>query len=209
LPIDAVDGRRSWRVIYVDGVDDRFDPLKTVQMSALRQPDEEFVQRAGERFVERLSALVGRYRSEGRDPSALLGPPEELAERVLASHAPEASPWDELIGPFQRTDRVQARLGITRQAVAAKAARRRLLRVFTSDGVALFPVWQFDGSRIAVGLAEVMALFPEEAVDGWTLAGWLRTEDPELEAVPVDLIRAGEGDVVRLVARRAAAALAG
>jgi hypothetical protein len=177
-------------------------------VSALRQPDEDFVLRAGERFVERLSALVGRYRSEGRDPSALLGPPEELAERALAAQAPDASPWDELIGPFQRTDGVQARLGITRQAVAAKAARRRLLRVFTSDGVALFPVWQFDGGRVTDGLAEVLALFPEDAVDGWTLAGWLCTEDPELEAVPMELIRAGEGEVVRLVARRAAAALA-
>ncbi|MHB1446100.1 MAG: hypothetical protein ACYCTI_13175 [Acidimicrobiales bacterium] len=177
-------------------------------MSALRQPDEAFVQRAAERFVERLSALVGRYRSEGRDPSALLGSPEKLAERALAAQAPEASPWDELIGPFQRTNGVQARLGITRQAVAAKAARRRLLRVFTSDGVALFPVWQFDGSRVADGLAVVMALFPEDEVDGWTLGGWLRTQDAELEAVPMDLIRAGEGDVVRLVARRAAAALA-
>lgn len=176
---------------------------------ALPLQDDEFVQRAAQRFAERLAGLVRRYRGEGREPGEVLGDPEALADRALAAQAPVASPWDERIGPFLRSEGVQARLGITRQAVAAKAARRRLLRVFTADGVALFPVWQFEDGRVVPGLAEVLALFPEDAIDGWTLAGWLRSVDAELGDIPLDVLRWGRGEPVRAVARSAAAALAG
>lgn len=122
--------------------------------------------------------------------------------------APVASPWDELVGPFVRSDGVQARLKITRQAVAAKAARRRLLRTITIEGEHLYPLWQFDGDHLLSGLAEVLALFPERAVDGWTLAAWLRTPDPDLGEPPLDVLAGGEVDRVRAVARSAARALA-
>ena len=171
--------------------------------------DAEFVARAAERFAQRLTVLTERYREGGRTPGEMLGDPEELADRALAAQAPVTSPWDDLIGPFLRSDGVQARLGISRQAVAAKAAHRRLLRVFTSDGVALFPVWQFDDGSVVPGLAEIISLFPERVVDGWTLAGWLRTEDPGLGAVPLDALAEGDGELVGAVARTAAAALAG
>jgi hypothetical protein len=171
--------------------------------------DAEFVARAAERFAQRLTVLTERYREGGRTPNQVLGDPEDLADRALAAQAPVVSPWDELIGPFLRSDGVQARLGISRQAVAAKAARRRLLRVFTSDGVALFPTWQFHDGSVVPGLAEMISLFPERVVDGWTLAGWLRTEDPDLGAVPIEALGQGEGETVGAVARTAAAALAG
>lgn len=115
---------------------------------------------------------------------------------------------DELIGPFTKTEGVQARLGITRQAVAAKAARRRLLRVITADGQHLYPIWQFDGRTALGGLPEVVALFPEGAVDGWTLAGWLRTVDPDLGESPHDALVRGDVARVMSAARAAAAALA-
>lgn len=177
-------------------------------MAALR-PDEdiEYVRRAVDRFAERLSAVVDRYRDVGRAPSELLGEPEDLADRAVLAHAPAVSPWDELIGPFLRSDGVQARLGISRQAVAAKAARRRLLRVFTADDIALFPIWQFADGAVVPGLAPILASFPEDAVDGWTLAGWLRSTDAELDAVPLEVLLAGEVDRVRSVARSAARSL--
>jgi hypothetical protein len=170
--------------------------------------DEEFVRRAVQSFAHGLATVVDRYRTTGRDPEAELGPPEQLAERLLAAGAPGPSPWDEIAGPFLRTAGVQARLGITRQAVSAKAFRRRLLRVVTADGQVLYPAWQFDGDHVVAGLPEVLSLFSEEAVDGWTLAGWLRTVEPELDAVPLALLREGQADVVLVAARRAAAALA-
>ena len=118
------------------------------------------------------------------------------------------SPWDELIGPFTKTDGVQARLGITRQAVAAKATRRRLLRVITTDGQHLYPLWQFDEKKELDGLLDVLALFPEDAVDGWTLAGWLRTTNPELGESPYDALVRGDVAKAMSAARTAAAALA-
>jgi hypothetical protein len=178
-------------------------------VTAASRDDEEFVARAAERFAQRLTILTQRYRQGGRTPNQMLGDPEELADRALAAQAPVTSPWDELIGPFFRSEGVQARLGISRQAVAAKAARRRLLRVFTSDGVALFPVWQFQDGSVVPGLAGVLSLFPERAVDGWTVAGWLRTEDAELGEVPLEALAQGRDEVVRAVARTAAAGWAG
>ena len=126
----------------------------------------------------------------------------------MHASAPVASPWDELVGPFLRSEGVQARLKISRQAVAAKAARRRLLRTITIDGEHLYPLWQFDGDQPVAGLAEVLAQFPEQAVDGWTLAGWLRTPDPDLGEAPFDVLARGEVDQVRALARAAARSLA-
>lgn len=132
-------------------------------MAVARRGDEsEFVQRAANRFAGRLRVILDRYQSEGRAVRELLGEPEDFADRALLAQAPLPSPWDELIGPFLRSEGVQARLHISRQAVAAKAARR-LLRVFTSDGIALFPVWQFIEGSVMPGLASILALFPEDA----------------------------------------------
>lgn len=168
----------------------------------------EYVEAATRRFRERLTALVAEHERAGREAREVLGDPADFAARAVRATAPLPSPWDELAGPFTASDGVQARLGITRQAVAAKAARRRLLRVITADGLHLYPLWQFEGNRVVTGLPEVLALFPEDAVDGWTLAGWLRTPDPDLGESPVDALRRGEVARVRPVARTAARALA-
>jgi hypothetical protein len=175
---------------------------------SLRSADREFVDQATREFKQALSRVVAEHGRAGRQASAVLGEPRSFAERAVQASAPLPSPWDELAGPFLRTEGVQARLGITRQAVAAKAARRRLLRTVTADGEHLYPLWQFDGDRVLDGLGAVLALFPEKAVDGWTLAAWLRTVDPDLDAVPLDALARGEVDRVSAVARAAAAALA-
>jgi hypothetical protein len=116
-------------------------------------------------------------------------------------------PWDALVGPFIATEVVQARLGMSCHAVTTEAARRRLLRVVTSDRVDLYPCWQFEGEGTVAGLSDVLELFPEKAVDGWTLAAWLRTPEPELGEAPFDTLVRGEADRVLIVARAAARAL--
>jgi len=98
--------------------------------------------------------------------------------------------------------------GALRRPVAAKAARRRLLRTVTADGEHLYPLWQFDGDGLVPGLAEVLAMFPERSVDGWTLAAWLRTPDPDLGEAPLDALVRGDVERVRAVARSSARALA-
>ncbi|MGH9118953.1 MAG: hypothetical protein ACRD0A_14060 [Acidimicrobiales bacterium] len=112
------------------------------------------------------------------------------------------------MGPFTRTAGVQSRLNISRQAVAAKAARRRLLRVITVDGDHLYPVWQFDRSQLVSGFAQILSRFPERAVDGWTLAAWFRSPDPDLGEPPMDVLARGDVDRVRVVAGTAARSLA-
>src|SRR5688572_16331105 len=174
----------------------------------LRSADREFVAEATREFKDALSRVVAEHDRAGRRARTVFGEPRSFAERAVLASAPLASPWDELVGPFVRSEGVQARLKITRQAVAAKAARRRLLRTITVDGEHLYPLWQFDGDHLVAGLAQVLALFPEQAVDGWTVAAWLRTPDPDLGAAPFDVLVSGDVDRIRTVARTAARSLA-
>lgn len=174
----------------------------------LRSADREFVTEASREFEQALTRVVAEHERAGRLARSVLGEPRMFAERAVQANAPVASPWDDLVGPFLRSEGVQARLKISRQAVAAKAARRRLLRTITVDGDHLYPLWQFDGDRLVAGLAEVLALFPEREVDGWTLAAWFRTRDPDLGEAPLDVLARGELDRVRAVARTAARAIA-
>lgn len=174
----------------------------------VRSADREFVAEATREFEQALSRVVAEHERAGRGARTVLGEPRSFAARAVHASAPLASPWDELVGPFLRSEGVQARLDISRQAVAAKAARRRLLRTITVDGAHLYPLWQFDGHQLVTGLAETLALFPERAVDGWTLAAWLRTPEPDLGAAPLDVLARGELDRVTPVARTAARALA-
>lgn len=174
----------------------------------LRSPEREFVEEATRQFQQALTQVVAEHERAGRHARAVLGEPRSFAQRAVRASAPVASPWDEIVGPFVRTEGVQSRLRITRQAVAAKAARRRLLRVISLEGDHLYPLWQFDGGQLVRGLPEVLFLFPEEGVDGWTLAAWLRSPDPDLGETPMDALARGDLDRVRLVARAAARALA-
>ncbi|MEJ7583208.1 MAG: hypothetical protein WKF43_03795 [Acidimicrobiales bacterium] len=173
----------------------------------LRREDSAFVAEATREFKQALTRVVAEHERAGRRARAALGEPRVFAERAVQASAPLASPWDELVGPFLRSEGVQARLGISRQAVAAKSGRRRLLRTITADGEHLYPMWQFDRGGLVPGLAEILALFPEPALDGWTLAAWLRTPDPELDEPPLDALTRGDVDRVRAVAGMAARAL--
>lgn len=176
--------------------------------TVLRGDDREFVSQATREFQRALTRVVVSHEQAGRSANVVLGDPRSFAARAVRATAPEASPWDELVGPFLRSDGVQARLGISRQAVAAKAARRRLLRTITTDGEHLYPLWQFDGGQLVDGLTELFSLFPESSVDGWTVAGWFRTPDPDLGVSPLDALARGERENVRTVARSAARSLA-
>lgn len=130
------------------------------------------------------------------------------AKQPVHPPAPEGASWDELVGPFLRSDGVQARLGADAQSIDALAAQRCLLRTITADGEQLYPLWQFDGDHLVGGLIEVLAMFPEDSVDGWTLAAWLRTPDPELDEPPFDALARGERENVWVAAGVAARSFA-
>lgn len=173
----------------------------------LRVRNRDFIEAATRRFRAELAEVVAAHEQAGHDPANVLGDPAGFAARAVQASAPLPTPWDQLVGPFTDSEGVRARLGITRQAVAAKAGRRRLLRVITADGLHLYPVWQFDRTGVRPGLVDILALFPEERVDGWTLAGWLRTQDPDLGEPPLDVLIRGEHGRVLAAARTAAGQL--
>lgn len=53
----------------------------------------------------------------------------------------------------------------------------------------------------------LLALIPEASVDGWVLAAWLRTPEPEFGEAPLDALSRGQHDYVLGVARIAARTL--
>lgn len=135
--------------------------------------------------VEYVDELMGELRT-GLDALLARGVPlrresaHALAARMLAA-VPGAHVYDELVGPFHTTGGVQTLLGITRQAVHERVKRGTLLRVLTSDEVALYPAFQFCGAQVSPPLRRVLATFRETPVDGWTVAAWLCVPCPELD----------------------------
>ena len=146
------------------------------------------------------------YRGQNRDLSDL-GTPEALAGRMAAA-IPLPSPWDEVLGPYYGTGQVRRLLGgITRQAVDDRVRRRRLLALRTADGKYVYPTFQFDRKgQVLAGLPQVLRTFSKDVVDGWTLAGWLRARQRQLNGSSVvDWLRgAGDEEQVGLLAREAA-----
>jgi len=140
----------------------------------------------------------------GVDPTAGL---ELLAGRI-ADTIPTTAAWDEAIGPFYTSRQARRLLGdISRQALNERTQRRSILRVRTADGIDLYPAFQFDRGGLVRSLPEVLRLFPERIVDGWTLAGWLRAKHGALgDSTVIDWLRDGrEPEPVLDLARRAAA----
>lgn len=127
-----------------------------------------------------------------------------LRERRVGHNRTVNTRPDEILGPCTSAEGLGARLGITGRAVVAKARQRELLRVRTADGVDVYPLWQVDQGEVLPGLAAVLAEFPESAVDGLTVAGWLHTPEPELGESPLHALVRGKIDRVRAVAKMAA-----
>ncbi|MEO6715265.1 MAG: hypothetical protein ABIM89_17835 [Mycobacteriales bacterium] len=134
-----------------------------------------------------------------------LGTPAELAGRMLAA-VPWAHPWDEQIGPFYDTAGLTRYLGVSKQALADRVRRRRMLAV-TVDGRTLYPARQFDGPRLILGIAETLSEFRDVPIDGWVIAAWLTTPAGALGgATPLDwLTRGKDPAATRLLASKNAA----
>lgn len=158
-----------------------------------------------EQLKQNLERTRRAYRGQNRDISDL-GSPEALARRMTAT-IPLPSPWDEALGPFYGTGQVRRLLGgITRQAVDDRVRRRRLLALRTADGRYVYPTFQFDRQgRVLSGLSQVLRAFSKDAVDGWTLAGWLRARQQQLSGSNVVdwLKRGGDEELVLRLAREA------
>lgn len=144
-----------------------------------RSPDEVVAYKSEliEALAKRIDALV-----EG-NVSDLLEDPEQVADRMIAA-VPRMHSHDELVGPFFTTDAVRRMLNdISRQAVHDRAARRTLLQVKTSDGVSLYPAFQFEDDRVSDRIRSVMTRFRGVPVDGWAIATWFSIPAESLDGL--------------------------
>lgn len=135
-------------------------------------------------LTEALHDRLASASAAGED-LASLGTPVELAGRMLAA-VPWAHPWDEQIGPFYDTAGLTRYLSVSKQALADRVRRHRMLAV-TVDGRTLYPARQFDGPRLIPGVSDTLAQFRDTSVDGWVIAAWLTTPAAALgSATPLD-----------------------
>lgn len=131
----------------------------------------------------------------------------ERAADALIAALPQIDPAAAAIGPFYDTAGLTAWLGISRQALHARVARRRMLAVTTTDTPprTLYPAWQFTGTGDTLaGVGEALdALAPA----GWsdlTTALWFAGPTEELGGMSAaQWLQAGHpADVVVDAARR-------
>jgi hypothetical protein len=107
----------------------------------------------------------------------------------------------DLVGPFYDQESVAGLLGCAVEDLAERAAAGNLLGMTTSDGVPVYPVFQFasDGT-VRAELIPVLHAFT--GVNGWTVAVWLRTPHENLDNSSPDewLAAGGDPDTVRVLA---------
>lgn len=167
-----------------------------------------YVQTVLGHLAEGLELVAEAASASGGRPEAFLGPPEQVAERMLAA-LPEPSPWAEVLGPVYRPSQL-ARLfgGVSRQALADRERRGTLFGLRTADGHVVYPAWQLQGGQIVPGLPEVIrTLRTGGGGDDWVIAGWLWAgQEPLGGRRVVEWLRAGRELEAVLVLARAAAA---
>ena len=112
--------------------------------------------------------------------------------------------WTDAVGPFYDTDGVATVLEVSLSAVRGRRADGSLLSMQTGSGSTVYPKWQFQDGQVLPGLARVLRSLRGVEVSRWTLAAWLRSPDVELGGrTPMDCLRAGDHDLVLLVAPHA------
>ncbi len=152
----------------------------------------------------RLAAAA--YEHELRDQIERHGTPQADAEstgRRAAALSVAGQAWDEQAGPFYDTDGARSALGgVSKQAVSQRVREGRLLGLrLAADGTSrdrlVYPAWQFRPTVLR-HLPDVLAAAgydPRRDVTGWTIAAWLTTASPDLDAVaPLALLEAGHVD---------------
>lgn len=112
------------------------------------------------------------------------------------------------VGPFYTMAKVaEIWGGVSRKILADRRERRTLLGLKTSDGVLVYPTFQFDEhNQVLAALPDVLQCFRGSDVDDWTLAGWLVSPSRALQGRSVvEWLRTGRNpDTVLCLARDAA-----
>lgn len=113
----------------------------------------------------------------------------------------ESNKMSDLVGPFYASDSVAALLGCPVDDLAEWTSAGRVLGLTTSDGVEVYPAFQFtpDGT-LRPEFLSVLRVFG--GIDPWTIAVWLRTRHPDLNNTSPDqwLATGNDPDRVRVLA---------
>lgn len=130
------------------------------------------------------------------------------AQRTARATPPAESQWNTLVGPFLDSDGAQARLGVSHQAVHEMVAKHAVLACPTTDGVTVYPTWQFlpDGATLPA-LAEVLSTLAAGTDDTWTIALWMQAPSDLLDGHRASdwLREGGDPQRVLVLARHTAA----
>jgi len=135
-----------------------------------------------------------------------LGPIDVLADRMIAALPDTGAVWGPIVGPVYTSQGLQRWLGISRQAINQHVQGRRILRLTTTDGVSVFPSFQFDsnGGRLP-HLSDVLDVLATGVDDPWTWASWLNAPD-KAGLTNAARLRNGDWELVRESASEDAAA---
>lgn len=146
--------------------------------------------------------LVAAYQANPTAVEALLERPvDEVVSEVADVLIDDTAVIDQQVGVFWASAAVQARLGVSRQRVSAKVKSRQILRVTTSDGVSLYPEFQFAGSAVVPGFGEALRALGDGGT-AWMIALWFTNPEPALDGVtPIAALKAGRVDEVVALSR--------
>jgi len=92
------------------------------------------------------------------------------------------------------------RLGISRAAIDKRRRTGTLVGIVDRGRPVLYPAWQFTGSGLLPGLADVLRVIGVD--DPWMRMQFFLTYDPDLESRPLDALREGRLADVIVVAKR-------
>lgn len=113
--------------------------------------------------------------------------------------------WARIAGPCYTAAGIADILGCTEADVSRAGRELRLLEVWTSDGLALYPAFQVQSGHIVRGLAEVLQVLRTGTAGRWTWVQFLNVSVAG-ETTHIQHLRAGRVDDVLRRAHQEAAA---
>lgn len=111
--------------------------------------------------------------------------------------------WDARVGPFYDERGVRILTGLSAVELASHIASSDILAVVTSDGISLFPDFQFGPhGELLPGMRSVVPLLLPISDDNWDVALWLCASGEFDKPSAAELLRMGEIDRVLTIAKR-------
>lgn len=127
-----------------------------------------------------------------------------VGARMVAVVPRKAGRLGTIVGPLYSTKALMSMWDVSRAAVSKKVVEGKLLTLKVK-GENLFPVFQFDGTKVRDDVLELVRIL-DSAVDPFTIAQWMRTPLEELgHSTPLEALDARKTTDAMRAAEQAAA----